>query len=137
MIVVDTGPFVALFNPKDKMHKRCVTILKKIEEPLYTTTPVLTETFHLLYPGSRSASNLNEFIKRGGVNIWYMDNEALTRTCELMHKYKDHPMDFADASIIVALEKLQTSKVFTIDHNDFSSYRIKKGHRSYSVKIIR
>ena len=136
MILTDTGPLVALFNPKDNMHKRCAAVLKKIKEPLYTTVPELTEAFHLLSPGSLTANNLTKFIEQGGINIWFLDDETLIRACELMQQYVDHPMDLADASIIVALERLKVSKVFTLDHNDFTTYRLKKGHRHYGVKII-
>ncbi|MCK4608655.1 MAG: PIN domain-containing protein, partial [Gammaproteobacteria bacterium] len=133
MIVVDTGVLVALFNPKDKMHKLCANKLKSITEDLYTTVPILTETFHLLCPGSKAVDNCMEFIIRGGVNIWFMDNNALLRAYELITKYADHPMDLADASILVALEDLKTSKVFTVDHNDFYTYRFNKWYHNCPI----
>ena len=52
MILVDTGPLVALFNPKDNYHTHCLSVLKTIREPLLSTVSVLTEAFHLLTPGS-------------------------------------------------------------------------------------
>jgi predicted nucleic acid-binding protein len=45
-------------------------------------------------------------------------------------------MDLADASLIVAAEVLRTSKVFTIDRQDFETYRIQRGHRYQRVEII-
>jgi uncharacterized protein len=53
MILTDTGPLVALFDPADGDRQRCVGILAKIEGSLCTTVPVLTEAFHrhLLGPG--------------------------------------------------------------------------------------
>ena len=53
-----------------------------------------------------------------------------------MEQYADHPMDLADASLIVAAEALPTRKVFTIDRQDFATYRIRRGHRYYGVDII-
>jgi len=41
----------------------------------------------------------------------------------LMRKYKDMPMDLADASLVTAAEVLGVTRVFTID-SDFSVYRI-------------
>jgi len=111
--------------------------LRPIHEPLITTLPVLTEAFHLLDPGSLGGENLRAFIIRGGLSIWFMDEPALLRAFELMKQYADHPMDLADASLITAAEILRTRRVFTLDRNDFETYRIKMGHRYYPVEIVR
>jgi predicted nucleic acid-binding protein len=136
MILVDTGPFVALFDPRDAQHEQCKNILRKIHEPLYTTVPVLTETFHMLAPASIGANRLRDFILKGGVWLWFMDHAAIQRTFALMEQYADHPMDLADASLIVAAEALKTTKVFTVDRQDFETYRIQRGHRYYRVEIV-
>ena len=129
MILADTGPLVALFDPADQDHIRCVAVLKGIDEPLCTTVPVLTEAFHLLDPGSIGAQRLMDFVTGHGLNVWHLDDKLLTRMFELMVQYADHPMDFADASLVAYAEALKVRKVFTIDRTDFSSYRIKRGHR--------
>lgn len=136
MILVDTGPFVALFDPKDDLHERCKGVLQAIREPLYTTVPVLTEAFHMLSPGSYGADRFRDFILNGGVLVWFMDYTGVQRAFALMEQYADHPMDLADASLIVAAEALKTSKVFTIDRQDFETYRIQRGHRYYRVEIV-
>ena len=46
----------------------------------------------------------------------------LIRMSELMEKYSDHPMDFADASLAALAESLNTNRIFTLD-NDFHIYR--------------
>ena len=136
MILTDTGPLIALFDPADSHHKRCESILKEIRRPLYCTLPVLTEAFHLLDPGSKGSSNLRAFVMKGGMGIFFMDNEAVIRAFKLMEKYADHPMDLADASLVVAAERLGTTDVFTIDRNDFESYRVKRGHRYYPMNLL-
>lgn len=133
---MDTGPLVALFDPKDAQHERCKEILQTIQEPLYTTISVLTEAFHMLSPGSYGADRLQDFILQGGLSVWFMDSSNFQRAFELMEKYADHPMDLADASLIVAAEALKTRKIFTIDRHDFSTYRIRRGHRYYGVEIV-
>lgn len=136
MILLDAGPCVALFDPRDAQHERCKTVLDSIQEPLVTTVPVLTEAFHLLSPGSLGADRLRDFIVQGGLSIWFMDSASLQRAFELMEQYADHAMDLADASLIVAAETLNTRKVFTIDRRDFATYRIRHGPRYYGVEII-
>jgi predicted nucleic acid-binding protein len=136
MILIDTGPLVALFDPKDRQHQRCVDALRAVREPIRTTVPVLTEAFHMLGPGSVGSDRLREFVIKGGLSVWWFEPTTLLRAFELMDVYSDHPMDLADASLVVAAETLATRKIFTIDRKDFAAYRVRRGHRHYAVEII-
>jgi uncharacterized protein len=136
MMLVDTGPLVALFDPKDGQHQRCVKTLKSVREPIRTTVPVLTEAFHMLGPGSIGSDRLREFVMKEGLSVWWFDPASLARAFELMDVYSDHPMDLADASLVVAAEASGTRKVFTVDRRDFEVYRVRRGHRHYALEII-
>lgn len=136
MILLDTGPIVALFDPADDSHRSCVEVLKSIVEPLGTTVPVLTEAFHLLSPGSVGAANLIHFIADGGLTLWFLDPDTIDRAFGLMQQYADHPMDLADASLVAMAEAENLHKVFTIDRRDFATYRIKRGHRLRTFELI-
>ena len=136
MILVDTGPLVALFDPKDGQHERCAKALKNIREPISTTVPVLTEAFHMLDPHSIGSDRLREFIVNGGLSVWFLDRTTLTRAFELMDLYAEHPMDLADASLVAAAESLGTRKVFTVDRKDFATYRVRRGHRHSPMEIL-
>ena len=127
---------MALFDPQDAQHTRCREVLRTLREPLYTTVPVLTGAFHMLSAGSYGADQLRDFIAAGGLSLWFMGQAELLRAFELMEQYADHPMDFADASLIVAAEALGTRKIFTIDRRDFATYCIRRGHWYYNVDII-
>jgi hypothetical protein len=136
MILVDTGPLVALFDPQDGQHNRCRRILKEIRDTLFATTPVLTETFHMLGPASVGSDRLRDFVERGGLSVWFLDRPWLTRAFELMEAYADHPMDLADASLVAAAEATGARKVFTIDRKDFETYRVRRGHRHHPFEIV-
>lgn len=136
MILVDTGPLIALFDPRDDLHERCKRTLKSLRSRLFTTVPVLTEAFHILSPDSQGADRLRDFIVLGGLATWFLDESALTRSFELMEQYRDHPMDLADASVLAAAELLNTRRVFTVDRRDFSTYRVRRGHRHYPIDIV-
>jgi hypothetical protein len=136
MILVDTGPLVALFDPRDDAHEACRQTLRTMREPLLTSVPVLTEAFHLLDPGSRGAEALREFVSAGGSEVWFFDEHSLTRAFELMSRYSDHPMDLADASLVAAAEMTRTTKIFTLDRNDFQTYRARFGKSSRSFKLL-
>ena len=136
MILVDTGPLIALFDPKDHQHHHCKAILPKLDETLITTIPVLTEAFHMLNPNSVGADMLREFISKDGLDIWFLDKKALELALKLMEIYRDRPMDLADASLVVAAQNLKISRIFTIDRDDFFIYRIHVGHQYKSFEVI-
>lgn len=136
MILADTGPLVALFNAADGDHRACVERLRGLREPLLTTVPVMTEAFHLLDPGSRNARQLTRFASEGGLHVWFFDDRSLSRAFELMERYADHPMDLADASLVAAAESTAERRIFTLDRRDFTSYRIRRGHRQLSFEMI-
>ena len=136
MILVDTGPLIALFDPQDEQHGRCRRVLEGLRGTLITTVPVLTEAFHMLDPASLGSDRLRDFIGNGGLSVWFFEGASLTRALELMETYADHHMDLADASLIAAAEALGTRKIFTVDRNDFQTYRVRRGHRQYPVEIV-
>ncbi|MGI9331894.1 MAG: type II toxin-antitoxin system VapC family toxin [Gammaproteobacteria bacterium] len=136
MILVDTGPLIALFDPKDAAHGRCRQALKAIREPLCTTTPVLTEAFHLLSPDSLGSSCLRDFVARRGMSVWFLTEPTLLRAFELMEQYADQAMDLADATLVAAAEALKTRKVFSIGRRDFDRYRLKRGHRYVGFEVL-
>ncbi len=129
MIIIDTGPIVALFDRDDKYHQRCIEILKGIKEPLITTCPVLTETFYLLNFSPSVQDDFWEFIQRGGLRIEPLGENIHSRCRELMKKYRDLPMDLADATLVAIGEEMKLTTVFTLDHKDFHLYRPKHKKR--------
>lgn len=136
MILADTGPLVALFDPGDGDHQVTKQVLSTLRAPLVTTTPVLTEAFHLLDPGSRGAAALRGFVGERGLGVWYLDSDSLSRAFELMDEYADRPMDLADASLVAAAEALRTTTVFTLDRNDFSTYRARIGRTWRGFRLL-
>ncbi len=127
MIAIDTGPIVALFDKDDDKHRLCTDIFKGIREPLITTWPVLTEAFYLLNFSAGAQDNLWEFIERGAVSAYHID-AAMMKVCrKLMSKYKDLPMDLADATLVAMADIEKLTTVFTLDHKDFRIYSIGHG----------
>lgn len=44
---------------------------------------------------------------------------------ELMQKYRDLPMDLADASLVILAEELGQGRILSVDYRDFNTYRWK------------
>ena len=73
-----------------------------------------------------------EFFLRGAFILVPSSEASLRRVAVLMEKYADLPMDFADATVVALAEELQTDHVFTLDHREFSIYRL-HGRKRFTV----
>jgi len=125
-ILIDAGPIIALFNRKDKYHNRVTEYLKRYTGKLITTWPVITETSHMLDFNINAQISFLEWINRGGVEVFEISVNKIKRIIEITIKYKDIPMDLADASLIIVSEETGIKEILTID-NDYYIYRtIKK-----------
>lgn len=131
-LVLDTGPFVALVDRSEARHRACVEVLEGWTGAIVTTEAVLTETLHLLGPGWRPRGTCLQFILRGAFLVAPSSLESLQRVAVLMEKYADLPMDYADATVVALAEDLGTDRVFTLDRQDFSVYRL-HGTRPFQV----
>ncbi len=49
-----------------------------------------------------------------------------------MSRYSDHPMDFADATLVHLAKRESLATIFTVDYGDFETYRI-EGRRRFRV----
>ncbi|MFQ5705645.1 MAG: hypothetical protein ACE5HT_16705 [Gemmatimonadales bacterium] len=47
-----------------------------------------------------------------------------------MKQYHDRPMDFADATLVQLARRESLRTIFTVDHNDFNTYRV-EGRRIF------
>jgi predicted nucleic acid-binding protein len=54
-----------------------------------------------------------------------------------MVRYRDRPMDFADATLVHLADRESLTSVFTVDHDDFETYRIGARRRFRIVPVRR
>lgn len=123
MILVDAGPLIALIHKDDAYHARCVDTLQSITEPLGTVWPALTEAMYLLSFSWKAQDALWEMLERGVVELLTLDGRDMSRARDWMKKYKDLPMDLADAALVAVAEREKIRRIFTLDRRDFEIYR--------------
>lgn len=122
-ILIDSGPLIALFDSSDKYHQISLKFIKTNKAGLITTLASITETLHLLDFNRNAQLDFLEWIYKGSVEIYPIRNSDFNRIRALTEKYRDLPMDFADACLVYAAEKLDINTIATIDR-DFSIYRV-------------
>jgi predicted nucleic acid-binding protein len=99
---------------------------------LLTSEAVLTETFHLIRRSRTEGDAVWGLIGSGTITLAAISNQELSHMNILMNRYKVHPMDFADATLVHLAERESIQVVFTADQNDFATYRI-GGRRPFQI----
>lgn len=122
--LADTGALLAYLDRSDRWHERCRAAFTELRLPLITSTAVLTELFHLVGDRRRETEVACEFVRSGGLSVAPLADRDLPDLMALMRRYHDRPMDFADATLVHIAERESLSTIFTVDHDDFGTYRI-------------
>jgi len=131
-VLIDTGPWVALIDRSESKHGECVKWLKNFEGEIFTSEAVLTEVLYLLNFSVSAQEAALDFILSGAVTLLSLGLESIIRVKELMKKYHDLPMDFADATLVCLAEELSIDHMVTLDKKHFSIFRL-AGKRPFAI----
>jgi predicted nucleic acid-binding protein len=132
-VLVDAGPLVALLDRSDQHHRECVEASRAIRGPLVSVWPAVTEAMYLLGVSADAQDALWDMLETQVVVLATLDFADVPRMRELMRKYRDRPMDLADAALVRIAEREKVRTVFTIDRRDFEVYR---PSRSWRFSIV-
>lgn len=123
-LLLDTGALVSLLDRKQTHHAECKRFFDEWGGVVVSTEAVLTEATHLLADVRGGATTCVDFFLAGGAVLVPSTAASLARVRQLLHKYHDLPMDYADATLVALAEEVGTTSVFTTDRTDFSIYRV-------------
>jgi predicted nucleic acid-binding protein len=123
LTLVDAGPLVALIDSDDAYHDACVIASASIRTPMLTVWPVFAEAMYLVRRVHDGHDRLWDTFENGTFQIADLDAEDCARMRHLMRKYRDLPMDLADAALVALAERERTNHIFTIDRRGFSVYK--------------
>lgn len=124
--ILDTGPWVALIDRSESKHSICVQWLKNYSGRLYSTEAVLTEVLYLLSFSVKAQSAAIDFVLKSVVEIIPSSVASLKKAKDLIKKYSDLPMDYADATLVCLAIDTGIRDIITFDEKDFNIYRVKK-----------
>ena len=125
--LVDTGPLVAYVDRRERAHQPVAAVLEPFTGQLITTSAVITESMYFLSEVSGGPLALAELITASSTLIVDLAApEDLVQAARLMEKYRDTPMDFADATLVIAADRVGVTDILTLDRRGFSTYRTAK-----------
>jgi uncharacterized protein len=130
--LVDTGAILALLDRTDRWHRLCVDTFQQLRLPLLTSEAVMTELFHLVGDCRHEMETAWRFLRSGAIRLAVIDDSELPEIQDLMLRYWDRPMDFADATLVYLARREGLITVFTVDQADFATYRI-QGRKRFRI----
>lgn len=126
--LVDTGPLVAYLDARDPAHREVAVCLDSFSGRLATTSAVITEAMHLVASDTRGPRLLADFVAAAGLEIYdFSRPPELHHAANLMEKYPNLPMDFADATLLLLAEGLGVDDLLTLDRRGFGAFRTREG----------
>jgi uncharacterized protein len=134
-VLVDAGPLVAMLDRGDPEHEACVAALQTLSDPLITVWPAFTEAMYLLGGSWQGQKALWSRLETDALALAPLDEADAPRMRELMEKYRDLPMDLADAALVRVAEREALTHIFTLDRKHFSIYRPGRRRRFSIVEL--
>lgn len=131
--IADAGAIVALIDQDDDFHVWAKEQAALLPAPYLTCEAVITEAVHLLKHVSGGAKQVLFLLESGALQIDFTLSAEVSGIADLNEKYKNLPMDLADACLVRLCEMRENSIVFTID-GDFTIYR-KNGKQTIPLII--
>ena len=122
-VLVDAGPLVALLDRGDPEHEASIAAFKAILNPLITVWPAFTEAMYLLRDSWQGQKALWSRLETDALGLAPLGEIDAPRMRELMEKYRDLPMDLADAALVRVAERESLTQIFTLARRHFSIYR--------------
>ena len=130
--LADTGALLAYLDRSDLWHERCRAAFSGLRLPLATSLAVLAKLFHLVGDEPREVDAAWGFVRSGALTVLPISDRELADLEALMRQYHDRPMDLADATLVHLARRESVSTVFTVDHDDFETYRI-GGRKRFAI----
>jgi uncharacterized protein len=128
VILLDTGPLVAVALSDDANHRRCTDLLTALHlnaEPMLIPSLVVTEVCYLLERegGPRVEAGFLRSLADEDFTVVDLESADYRRAEELVLQYADLPLGAVDASVVAVAERLDIVEVATLDRRHFTILR--------------
>ncbi len=132
IVVVDTSALYALVDSAEPAHHACVQALEGLSGAFLAVSPfVLAEADYLVATrlGTEAEVALLRDVEQNAYRLVEFGSRDISAIVSLIEKYSDLDIGLADASNVVAADRLRTRRIFTLDRRHFDALRPLSGGR--------
>lgn len=124
--LLDSGFLYAQLNGKDEHHARVSAAVKIAErEPIILPIPAITEVAYLLQRDLKAGA-VAAFLENLPETDLILETPIAAdyhRGAAILREYDDANIDFVDAVIVAVAERLNVTKILTVDRRHFGIFK--------------
>jgi predicted nucleic acid-binding protein len=126
-VLLDSGFLFASLNASEAEHEATIRVLESIREPIVFPVPAITEVAYLLARdiNNEAAADFVASLATTELTLEAPLQEDYLRSAEILRRYSDANLDFVDALIVATAERLNITRLLTLDRRDFQLIRPK------------
>lgn len=123
--IFDTGFLLAVFNEYDNFHEQCKTVFDQELANALLPDIVLPELAYLMKRelDLKYLTRFLQIVAKGDFELIRTTEKDLERAAEILEKYDDNNIDFVDTAIVAMAERLDITKILTVDRRHFSVFQ--------------
>jgi uncharacterized protein len=124
-VLLDSGFLLASLNASEAEHQATIRVLEDIREPIILPIPAITEVAYLLARDitNQAAADFIASLATTELTLEPPLKEDYVRSAEILQQYADANIDFVDALIVAIAERLNVTRLLTLDRRDFQLIR--------------
>lgn len=122
--IADTSFVLAVGNKSEPDHLACVSVFKS-QQKIYLPQSTLTEIAYILgkWGGNQAVAHFLRTLSVMKYELITLLPQDVIRTADILDKYADSRVDFVDATIAAVAERLNITRILTLDQRDFQILR--------------
>ncbi len=123
--LLDTGFLYATLNRRERLYDETTRILSDIHDEVIFPVPALTEVAFLINRdlGNDAQARFLADLPDMHITLETPLRGDLLRTSQVLSKYSDQSLDFVDACIFAIAERLNVTRILTLDRRHLSIFR--------------
>ena len=123
--LLDQGFLYASIDQTDDHHKSVKTIALQICGNIVLPIPTITEVAYFLAKnqGLEAVAQFSDSLANTKFQLETSTSEDFSRAAEILRKYNDANIDFVDACIVAIAERLNITKILTVDRRHFGIFK--------------
>ncbi len=123
--IMDSGFLYALIDETDVHSQNVKNALREVYEEIVFPVPAITETSYFISKnlGIEILAKFLEDLPEMNLLFETPTAEDYQRAAEILRKYNDANIDFVDACIVAIAERLNITKILTVDRRHFGAFK--------------